>query len=66
MGFGAISITKSCKCEEKDKSNWEIVEPRRGKKTALVSCKVCRNQWRTSAKYIDELPYANYIKSSGK
>jgi DNA-directed RNA polymerase subunit M/transcription elongation factor TFIIS len=59
MGFGAVAITKVCKC---GKENWYLAEHRKGKKTVLVGCKKCGNQWRTSAKYIDELPLASYLK----
>lgn len=62
MGFGQTYISKSCECNPKDQSKWEIAEPRRGKKNALVRCNQCGNQWRTSAKYIDNLPLASYIK----
>ena len=60
MGFGAVAITKVCKC---GKENWYLAEVKRGK-TVLVGCNKCDSQWRTSAKYINELPYASYIKQS--
>ena len=41
--MGSVQITKKCNC---DKSNWEIAEPIRNKKSALVHCNKCDSQWR--------------------
>jgi uncharacterized Zn ribbon protein len=43
-GFAAIYVTKSCKCEDRNKDNWF----RDGN---LVCCSKCDNQWYTQAKY---------------
>jgi gamma-L-glutamyl-butirosin B gamma-L-glutamyl cyclotransferase len=49
-GFGAIVTTKSCKCEKRDKKNWF-------RDGSLVCCVKCGNQWRTGAKYKEDLPF---------
>lgn len=51
--MGSSASGKSCCCEVKDKSNWEIIG-RAGKKKT-VYCNKCRSQWDTSAKYTEEL-----------
>lgn len=59
-GLGASASGKSCSCEVKDKSNWEIIGYAGKKKT--VYCSKCKSQWDTSAKYVNELNKANYLK----
>lgn len=51
--MGNSASGKACKCEIKDKNNWEIVG-RSGKKK-IIRCHKCHCQWNTSAKYIKEL-----------
>ncbi len=64
MGFGETYISKSCKCEIKDKNNWIIVESKINKKSVLVYCNKCKNQWRTTAKYISDLKHINDIRKN--
>lgn len=59
-GFGASASGKACTCENKDKTNWEIIGYAGKKK--IVSCSKCHAQWNTSAKYTNELKKASYIK----
>lgn len=59
-GLGASASGKSCTCNQKDKNNWEIVGYAGRKKT--IYCNKCHAQWDTSAKYVNELPKASYLK----
>ena len=59
-GLGASASGKSCSCNPKEKSNWNIVEYAGKKKT--VYCNKCHAQWDTSAKYVEELSKASYLK----
>lgn len=59
-GLGASASGKSCNCNPKDKSNWNIVGYAGKKKT--VYCNKCHAQWDTSAKYVEELQKASYLK----
>ena len=59
-GLGTSASGKSCCCNPKDKSNWEIVGY--AGKSKIVFCNKCRCQWNTSAKYVDDLKKASYLK----
>ena len=59
-GLGASASGKSCNCNPKDKSNWNIVGYAGKKKT--VYCNKCHAQWDTSAKYVEELSKTSYLK----
>jgi hypothetical protein len=59
-GLGASASGHSCICNPKDRTNWQIVGYAGKKKT--VYCNKCRSQWDSSAKYVDELPKASYLK----
>lgn len=59
-GLGSSASGKACSCNPKDKSNWNIVGYAGKKKT--VYCNKCHAQWDTSAKYVDGLPKASYLK----
>lgn len=61
-GFGALSKTKFCTCENKNKNEWYIESfsyvksgKNFGKKIAHVCCRKCGGYWDTSAKYIEQL-----------
>lgn len=59
-GLGSSASGKSCSCYPKDKNNWNIVGYSGKKKT--VYCNKCHAQWDTSAKYVEELSKASYLK----
>ena len=59
-GLGVSASGKSCSCNPKDKSNWNIVGYAGKKKT--VYCNKCHAQWDTSAKYVEELSKVSYLK----
>ena len=59
-GLGVSASGKSCSCNPKDKSNWNIVGYAGKKKT--VYCNKCHAQWDTLAKYVEELSKASYLK----
>ena len=58
--MGSSASGNACCCVPKDKSNWEIIGYASKKK--IVFCNKCRSQWNTSAKYVESLPKASYLK----
>lgn len=58
--FGSSASGKSCSCIPKDKSKWEIIGYAGKKK--IIYCNKCKAQWDSSAKYVEELPKAGYLK----
>jgi hypothetical protein len=62
-GLGSSASGKSCICEIKDISNWEIVGYTKGfKRGYIVFCNKCRKQWNTKAKYCEELKKSSNLK----
>jgi len=59
----STDVSGKCICDDQNKNNWTVVGYEgKYKEYYIISCNICKKQWKTKAKYKSEITKASYLK----